>query len=154
MNATVYINPILEATGKVFKEVCGYSTRLKGLTGERIKLSNDKMFIMLGVTGSTTGQVVFVLSLVEAKRIASAMMGGIPVLSMDDIAKSAVGELGNMIMGNAATTLFEKGVEVDITPPALGFGETEILTPGTISIKASVTYDLGSFDLYFLLQCK
>ena len=49
----------------------------------------------------------------------SAMMGGYVVTEMDDMGKSAISELGNMISGNASTMLFNQGVRVDITPPKI-----------------------------------
>lgn len=47
---------------------------------------------------------------------------GIPVPQLNDMAKSAVSELSNMILGNAATLFSTKGITVDITPPNLIMG--------------------------------
>ena len=45
------------------------------------------------------------------------MMMGMPVTALDDMSASAINELGNMMMGNAATILSTKGIAMDITPP-------------------------------------
>ena len=50
------------------------------------------------------------------------MMMGMPVENLDDMAISAISELGNMIMGTAATMLSENGVIIDITPPVVELG--------------------------------
>ena len=42
--------------------------------------------------------------------MASKMMMGMPVTALDDMSISAISELGNMIMGNAATILLNKGI--------------------------------------------
>ena len=42
---------------------------------------------------------------VFATTLCASMMMGMPVAEIDDMAKSALSELGNMIMGNAATLL-------------------------------------------------
>ena len=51
------------------------------------------------------------------------MMGGMAISELDEISKSAVSEMGNMIMGNASTIFAKKGISIDITPPSLLTGE-------------------------------
>jgi chemotaxis protein CheX len=50
-------------------------------------------------------------------------MMGIPIFMLDEISKSAVTEVTNMILGNAASLLFRKGIKIDITPPTLFMGD-------------------------------
>ena len=69
------------------------------------------------------GQAIFSLSKSVAMSIASSMMGGMPVTELDEISRSAVSELANMILGNAATILFNRGVSIEITPPSLLMGD-------------------------------
>jgi len=78
---------------------------------------------MIGVTGRIKGQVCFELSEEIAKKIASSMMGGMPITELDYISMSAVSEMGNMIMGNASMILANKAIHIDITPPSLLTGE-------------------------------
>jgi len=78
---------------------------------------------MIGVTGRIKGQVCFELSEEIAKKIASSMMGGMPITELDYISMSAVSEMGNMIMGNASMILANKAINIDITPPSLLTGE-------------------------------
>jgi len=47
------------------------------------------------------------------------MMGGYAITEIDEMGKSAISELGNMISGNASTMLYNQGVHVDITPPRI-----------------------------------
>ncbi|MDO4753394.1 MAG: chemotaxis protein CheX [Bacillota bacterium] len=81
--------------------------------------ATNEIIIILGITGEIKGQACFSMSNDLAKSIASAMMMGMPVMEIDDMAKSALSELGNMIMGNSATLLFNNGIKTDITPPSL-----------------------------------
>ena len=62
----------------------------------------------------------------KACQVASGMMMGMPVPELDDMAMSAISELGNMIMGNAATILSTKGIGIDITPPTVCRGAMKI----------------------------
>ena len=50
-------------------------------------------------------------------------MIGMPVTELDELASSAICELGNMIMGNAATELSQLNLSVDITPASLLLGD-------------------------------
>ena len=58
-----------------------------------------------------------------ALNIASNMMGGAEIAELDEISKSAISELANMILGNTATILYNKGIGIEITPPTFLMGE-------------------------------
>ncbi len=62
------------------------------------------------------GQVMIVFENSVACDIASKMCM-MPITQLDDLSKSALSELGNMIMGNTATIFSTKGIGIDITPP-------------------------------------
>lgn len=118
-----YINPFIEAAQSVMKMLSGIEAK-----PDKAYLRNSPFFvnqvvIMIGVIGKIKGQVCFELSIDTAKNIASVMMGGLPVTELDEISKSAVSEMGNMIMGNASTTFADKSMNIDITPPYLLTGE-------------------------------
>ena len=87
-----------------------------------------------------------------AKDVASRMMMGMPVAEIDDMAKSALSELGNMIMGNAATLLANNDLKIDITPPTLGMGSTKLSSPNMTTIRVPLVYESGEVRLYFLLK--
>jgi len=55
---------------------------------------------------------------------ASGMMGGLNLTELDEMSKSALSELTNMILGNTATLLYNRGVGVEITPPSFLMGRT------------------------------
>jgi len=45
------------------------------------------------------------------------------------MSKSALSELTNMILGNTATLLYNRGVGVEITPPSFLMGENMQISP-------------------------
>lgn len=118
-----YINPFLKACIEVLKMMA----QMEMTTGKPFlktsPFSAESLIIVVGITGEIRGQAVISMSLDMAKTVASNMMMGMPVDEMDEMAKSALSELGNMIMGNSATLLFNNGVNIDITPPTLMMGE-------------------------------
>ena len=90
------------------------------------QFADDSVIIMIGITGEMRGQVMIVLSYTKALEIASKMMMGMPVEKLDEMSISAISELGNMIMGNAATIFSTKGILIDITPPTVCRGNLTI----------------------------
>ncbi len=118
-----YINPFIEASQSVIKTLCGKNSKLGKVYLRNSPLSVNQVVIMIGVFGKIKGQVCFELSKETAKKLASVMMGGMPVVELDEISKSAVSEMGNMIMGNASTLFAKKNISIDITPPSLLTGE-------------------------------
>lgn len=86
-------------------------------------LENDGVVIVVGIVGEIKGNVVYCLELECAKKIASTMMMGMPVIEFDDMAQSALSELSNMLTANAATSFAEMGISLDISTPTLLYGE-------------------------------
>ncbi|MFY9217766.1 MAG: chemotaxis protein CheX, partial [Tepidanaerobacteraceae bacterium] len=65
-----------------------------------------------------------------AFKIASAMMMGMSITKLDEMSKSAIAESTNMILGNAATLFYNRGINIQITPPSLMMGNNiQISTP-------------------------
>ena len=147
-----HINPFLLSAQQILAQVCMIQTKVGQLSKENISIHDEAVFIMLGITGEMTGQVCIVFDVNEAKDIASRMMMGMPVAEIDDMAKSALSELGNMIMGNAATLLANNNISIDITPPTLGIGNAELSSPNVTSLKVPLVYDGGEARLFFLLK--
>lgn len=118
-----YINPFIEAAQSVTKTLCNVDTNLGKVHLKQSPFSVNQIVIMIGVVGKIKGQVCFELSNETAKKIASKMMGGMTITELDEISKSAISEMGNMIMGSASTIFANNTVYIDITPPTLLSGE-------------------------------
>jgi chemotaxis protein CheX len=82
---------------------------------------DNTLLIIIGFTGKMKGQVMISFEKEIALDIASKMIM-MPVTQMDEFSMSAISELGNMILGNAATIFSTQGIEIDITPPTIGTG--------------------------------
>lgn len=117
------INPFVKAS----VDVIGMMTQIvleKGAPKiiEDIKLTND-IGIVIGITGEVRGQVVIKMSHQSALNVVSKMMGGVEILELDSMGKSAISELGNMILGTSANNLYAAGYTIDITPPSILSGD-------------------------------
>jgi chemotaxis protein CheX len=114
-----YINPFLESARIVIEQVANIRPATGKLGIKELKFVENYIWIQIGMTGQMQGDIVFGLAEDVALRMVSAMMGGYVITEMDEMGKSAISELGNMISGNASTMLFNQGVRVDITPPKI-----------------------------------
>lgn len=102
----------------------GFNNVRIGKMGAKGKdLVDTGVIIILGIVGDVKGNVVYTLSVDSAKRIASTMMMGMPIEQFDDMAKSALQELTNMLTANAATFFSNIGITIDISTPTLLQGE-------------------------------
>lgn len=137
-----YINPFIEASQQVFQMVIGVKPTLKKVYLKKSLYSSDSVAVIVELTGKIRGQVIISLSIETAKSIASIMMGGMAVETFDDMAKSAISELGNMIIGNTATILSTRGIGVEITPPSLLMGSNLVISPSKMN-TICVPLDIG-----------
>ncbi|MDB4868339.1 MAG: chemotaxis protein CheX [Cohnella sp.] len=112
-----YINSFLDSARMVIEQMVQIRPSTGQLTVKDIKFTDHQVWIQIGLTGEMNGDIVFGLSESVALRLISAMMGGFAITEIDDLGRSAISELGNMIGGNASTMLSNQGVHVDITPP-------------------------------------
>lgn len=114
-----YINPFLESARTVIEQVVHVRPKTGKLEVKNVKMVEDYIWIQIGMSGQMNGDIVFGLHETVALKLVSAMMGGFAVTEMDEMSRSAISELSNMISGNASTLLFNQGVKVDITPPVI-----------------------------------
>ena len=123
-----HINPFLMAASTIMRDACQMEMKIGRPYVKTTEFQSDSVIIMIGVTGEMRGQVMISFTTPKACQVASGMMMGMPVPELDDMAMSAISELGNMIMGNAATVFSVRNIGIDITPPTVGRGTGKIDT--------------------------
>jgi len=127
-----YINPFIEASQSVIMMMTGVKPSLGKVYLKKSFFPSENIAVIVGLTGKIRGQVFISFSESSALMIASAMMGGMPLTELDEISKSAISELANMIMGNTATLLAGRNIGIDITPPSLLMGEKLVIIPNNM----------------------
>jgi chemotaxis protein CheX len=118
-----YINPFIEASQTVLKQIAGIDAKIGKPYVKNSPYKSDTILVLVGLTGKMRGQVIFTMNVEVGLRIASSMMGGMVVSELDEISKSAISELTNMILGNSATILYNNGIGIEITPPSFLMGD-------------------------------
>ncbi len=147
-----YINPFLESARIVIEQVVNIRPATGQLGIKDVKFVDDYIWIQIGMSGQMTGDIVFGLSEDVALRLISAMMGGFQISELDEIGKSAISELGNMISGNASTMLFNQGVKVDITPPKVMMSaQAAGFTPKKALTIPLIMEGIGELDIQVLI---
>lgn len=137
------INPFLMATTTIMKNICQTDMSIGKPYVKTTEFSEESVAIMIGITGQMKGQVLMAFGYEQALQVASKMMMGMPVAELDSMATSAISELGNMIMGNAATIFSTKGIVIDITPPTVCRGAMTITQSYAQNICVPIQSDDG-----------
>lgn len=137
------INPFLMAATSIMKDICQTEMKIGKPYVKTTEFDKESVAIMIGITGEMKGQVIMAFSYEDALQVASKMMMGMPVAELDEMATSAISELGNMIMGNAATIFSTKGIVIDITPPTLCRGSMTITQTYAQNICVPIQGEIG-----------
>ena len=75
--------------------------------------------IVAGVTGGVTGEVVYSMQYNMVEKIAAVLAPGLEGDQLKEEFKDIIGELANMITGNAMNLFSSSGKEIEITTPTV-----------------------------------
>jgi len=117
-----YINPFVQGAQKVFTTICQETPALGKVFVKPHPYVAGHVSVAVDIFGAFEGEVVYSMNEQVGCFIVSRMMMGMPVDNLqDDMVKSALSELGNIISGNVATIFSGREIVVDIKPPQLRF---------------------------------
>jgi chemotaxis protein CheX len=117
-----YINPFVEATFNVLKEVLNTDVKRGDLYLKSTTMSIQGVAALVGLAGDVEGRVLFDMTKDTALAVSGAMNNETFTV-LDELAKATIQELANMITAQAVTKLHDLGFKFDLTPPALFTGE-------------------------------
>lgn len=115
------INPFLQSFNTIMPQL-GFEVE-RGEISMKEQINASGITISVGLTGDVKGNVIYILSEEGGKSVASKMMMGMEVESLDDMAKSALSEMSNMLTANASINYSNQGIETDISTPVLVTGD-------------------------------
>jgi chemotaxis protein CheX len=123
-----YVNPFLEAASAVFKSIMNVDLRRgKMIIKENPEPSHD-VAIIIGITGAINGEVVYSMGFQMVTKIAEILAPGMTEEQILSEYKDIVGELANMITGNAMNLFAYSGKSIDITTPTVVNGKDFTIT--------------------------
>ncbi|MFZ2958742.1 MAG: chemotaxis protein CheX [Candidatus Ozemobacteraceae bacterium] len=154
MDANILNQFILAATS-VFDRVASLKLKKEAVslfdTGTKV---NADVATLIGITGHIRGQMVITLNEEIAKKFASAILMGEPVLEFAEMAESGVCEIANMIGGDAAQRLHSLGYTVDVAVPSIIRGKpVEIgFQPNTPVFMVGFSSDWGQINIVLRIE--
>lgn len=133
-----YINPFLEAAVLVFKQLFNFELKKDKITLKSSPSPELDVAVIIGITGHFVGVVVYCMKSYTAKKITSILLEEeCPSILSEDKMKDAIGELANMITGNATGLIKNCTKNMEITTPTVVIGDAfnlTLLKQTTISI--------------------
>lgn len=153
MSDVALAKPFVQATINVLSSMTGLSP----VPGKPYVKKTDKaqgdVSAIVGITGCKSGAVALSFSQSCAIALVKGMLGD----AIEDIiadTRDAVGEITNMISGQARATLSEMGLPLQGSTPSIIFGANHSLSfPGQVTTVAiPFETDYGAFTLEFCFQ--
>lgn len=136
-----YVNPFVQSSISIMRAMAQMELAIGRPALGTLNFEDTTFLLQVGVTGEMKGQVILAMPVEIAKKIASAMMCGMPVEELDEMPRSALSELSNMIMGNAATLFSSQEIIIDITPPMSMLGSHLSLQAEVEALKVPLLYE-------------
>ena len=124
----------------------------KGFTSSRGHDPVQETSVLIGITGDLQGGIMFSFPLDMALEMIK-IMSGMDLNIIDSFASSALGEIGNIISGNALMELSKNNYVCNIIPPQIFVGEHRSLSlANQKALLLTLTTPIGDFDLSIFLK--
>ena len=139
-----YVNPFVEAAMRVVNQIAGIEVRRGHLSYKERAEPSFGVSIIIGVYGFLTGQVVYSMGEDLARRLVDKMLEGKSPQERQIMAFDCLGEVANMITGNAMSLLNRRtDRSLNITTPAIASG-----TDLSVHLVSKPALVLGLITLY------
>jgi chemotaxis protein CheX len=142
-----YVNSFYKAVQDVFGLMLDIKPERENPAVADDMIAGNEANVMIGITGDLSGSVLFGFSKdmsLEMVRI----MSGMEMNKLDSFVSSALGEVVNIISGNAVTNLAEEGYICDIVPPQVIIGENKSISMATEkALILPMKTEIGKFKM-------
>ena len=95
------VNPFLEAAGLVFRQMLQMELVRGKTTIKKSPAPGYEVAILIGITGEVTGRVVYSMNMDTVRKVVQKLMPDVSPQDLEKEYKDVIGEIGNMITGNA-----------------------------------------------------
>lgn len=117
-----FINPFIESTLRSLEMMAGVTAEKTGLAVKEDLITTYDISAIIGLTGDTSGSVILSFPADLACRIAGNMlMEEVP--EMNQAVEDAIGEIGNIVVGDARRLLIQDGFSLNISVPTVVVGK-------------------------------
>ncbi|MGH9733076.1 MAG: chemotaxis protein CheX [Candidatus Acidiferrales bacterium] len=112
------IQPFIDSLDAVLAEMMKSPTTIAGLTMEQDGYRTKGLAAVVTFKGQIAGRIILDMDPSAATKVAG-ILAGAEVDPSEAIVSEAVGELANMVIGNAVTQLNDRGFTFKVFPPEL-----------------------------------
>ena len=113
-----FVNPFLGPAQMVWQKEFGTPLEVVGAEAVSYQYTTEDITAIIGVSGKLQGNVLYGFDDNVSVEVVRRMIGE-DMNPRDPMALSALGEIANVITGNAATELAANGFPCDISPPVI-----------------------------------
>jgi len=146
------IVPFVTAAAEVLVTETGVTLKRGKLSLQSFAVITDDVATLVGIVGGIQGMILLNLSLSTCLALLSRMLG-YELTEFDELARSGIAELGNVIAGRAATKLSEAGRGADITVPTIIVGRgTRISAPSFPRLVVPLETTCGTLELHLAVR--
>ncbi len=146
-----YINSFYAAAKDVFKLMLDLDVERGDIQLVEGLASSKDANILLGVTGELSGNIYFSFTKPMTLEMVK-IMAGMEMDEIDVFVSSALGEVANIIGGNAITNLSNYNYKCDITPPQIIVGQYKSMSmTNKQAIVIPMKTQIGEFNISIFL---
>ena len=147
-----YVNSFYKAIKEVFELMIDIVPQRSNMRMVDSLVSNKDANVILEVKGNLQGTILFSFPQDMILKMMK-IMSGMDMDKIDSFASSALGEVANIIGGNALTNLAEQNYICDIAPPQIFVGEHKALSiVDEKALQLTLTTPIGEFDITISLN--
>jgi chemotaxis protein CheX len=110
------IQPFINSADAVLAEALNCTTHIGDLSMEEHPYERKGLAARVAITGEIEGRVIVDVEPDTALRVAN-QLGGADLTASDELVRETVCELANLVIGNAVTTLNDRGFQFRVHPP-------------------------------------
>jgi chemotaxis protein CheX len=148
------VNMFIGATRTILSEYFSIAVDSVGTPG--LLEGGDQMeqvTVLVSMIGDVEGQFLLGCTPATALAIARSMLVRQEYPEFDDLCRSALCELANIVGGNAATGLAEMGLSCELAPPSVITGEhLSIQSSATQMLYVPIRSSCGELKLFLALR--
>lgn len=146
-----YVNSFYKATQDVFQLMLDMDVERGNLKIVEDMVCSKDANVILGVTGDLKGTILFGFTKEMTLEMVK-IMSGMEMGEIDNFVSSALGEVANIIGGNAITNLTNNNYICDIAPPQIIIGKYKSISMANRkALLMPLKTAIGEFDINIFL---
>lgn len=147
-----YVNSFYKATRDVLKMMLDIDVEQGALNVVEGLIPSKEANVIIGVTGDLKGSILFSFPRDMTLEMVN-IMSGMQLNEIDNFVSSALGEVANIIGGNALSNLSANNYTCDIVPPQIFIGKYQSASMANEkALRIPLKTKIGKFDINIFLK--